>query len=106
MGLDRRLEFALGFFVISLGGVNHGKVVVRLGQPGIVHRESLKHLDRLLPLVFLGEDQAFQKAPLRILRVLREPCIDLFHGLGIPPFLEQLAGLLKRIGESCVTECR
>jgi hypothetical protein len=79
-------------------GVDHGQVVVGLGQ----FREFLgqlgEHGDGVVGLVHLGQDDALEEPALGILGLSGEVLVDLLQRLGMLPLLDQFADVLQGVG--------
>ena len=81
MRRQRGFERVAGFFVVTLLRIEHGEVVVGLGQLRVVARQVGEHLDRLRAAVELDQDQAAQEAGFGVLRCGLELSVDLLQRL-------------------------
>ena len=88
MSADRHFQQLLGLVVLALAGIQHGKVVIGLGQVGIVIGQRRKYFDGFGGLALLGEDQSFEESCLRIFWFLGEIIIDLGQRLAALALLE------------------
>ena len=75
MGPDRKFEGALGLVELSLLGVEHGQIVVGLGQFREIGGQRLERRNRLGRTAELGEGDAPEEAQLRILWLSREKAV-------------------------------
>ncbi len=69
MGLDRHQQGLASQGVITLGGVEHGEIVVGLGELRVVVGEASEYLHGFLGSAFLHQDEALEKARFRVLGV-------------------------------------
>jgi hypothetical protein len=97
MGMDRQFERATRLVVLSLRGVDHGQVVVRLRQLGVVFGQIGEYLNRLGLMVELGEDDPFHEPPLGVLRAAGKIGVHPFQGGVQLPLIHELGDLLQFI---------
>ena len=83
---------------LSLCGIEHRQVVVRVGQFGEVLRQRGKDLDRLRVAFQVGEDHALQEANVRSARLCRYEFVGLAQGLQHIATAVELFDVLNFVG--------
>ena len=81
VGPDRHLEGVAGLVVLALLGVEHGEVVVGLGELRVVLGQLLEDGNGFSAAVELGQDHPAQEAHLGVPGLGGEELIGLFEGL-------------------------
>jgi hypothetical protein len=98
--VGRRLHGALQLVarqrVFAFLGVEHGEIVPRLGQLGVVGEERAKQRDRVVGLAFVGQHEAFHEARLRLARALVDQLVELLGRLRVVLLVERGLGLAQR----------
>src|SRR5688572_18781488 len=98
MRADRHLERGTRLVVLSLRGIKHGEVVVRLRQLGKFLRELGEDLDRVVGFVLFGENKTSHEAPARILGLALQKSVDALQCAVELALLQQLARFLQFVG--------
>ncbi|CAB5655084.1 Uncharacterised protein [Comamonas aquatica] len=105
VGADGLFQHLGGLAVLALGGVQHGQVVVGLGQLGVVACQGREDLDGLVVLLLFGRDHTLQKAQLHILGALLEQGLHALRGIVDFALVNQLlhlgCGRSGRLGQRC-----
>ena len=94
----RCLERGTRLVVVALAGMEHGKVVVRLGQFGVVLVEQSEDGHRIGRALAVGEQHALQEAKLRVLRLDGKELVELGHRLGRLAGLDELVDFGHFVG--------
>jgi hypothetical protein len=101
----RHLESRARLVVLALRGVQHCQIVVRLGQLRKFLGQLREYLDRVVGLVLLGEDDAFQEAAARILGIFCEIRVDPVERAVELSLLEELVRVLQLLALSEDRRC-
>src|SRR4051812_4732464 len=94
MGAYSHFERGTRLIILTLRGVKHREVIVRLGQFRKVFRQRSEDLDSVRCLVLLDVNQALEKARTCIFRTRSEYVVDTLHGLRVLAGADQALGLL------------
>ena len=99
MGPDGEFEGLARLVVLTLRGVQHGEVVVRLGEFREFLGERREHLDGVRLAAEFRVDHALEKAGAGVLRLLREHGVHAVHGTGEVALAEEASSLLEIVGD-------
>jgi hypothetical protein len=97
VGSDGHFERRPRLFVLFLLGVNDRKIVVGLGQFGIIFAQCAEHRHRLGRLAHLDQDQAFEKSATGFFRPAGNVAVDFFKCLRRLPLFEQALRVRKLV---------
>src|SRR3977135_2049434 len=89
------LQRGAGFLVLPLRGEDHREVVVRLRQLRVVLRELGEDFDRFLAAALFGDDDALEKAGLRIARLRLQHLVYALERLRVLPGFKEFGGVLQ-----------
>ena len=98
VGPDGHLERGASFVKLALSGIEHGQVVVGLGQLGVVFGQLGERADGLCRFARLGLDHALEKAHLRITRLARQILVCLGLGFRQLASTQQLVDICIVVG--------
>jgi hypothetical protein len=98
---DCHFERRPGLVVLSLLRVQHGEVVVGLGEFREIFGELLEHRDCLVGTIQLGERDAFEESGLRILRIAGQESIGHCERLRMLPLVDECLDFRNGIGRHC-----
>ena len=101
IGAYRHFKRGPGLVKLALTGIEHGQVVVGLGQLGVVFGDFCEGGNRVASLAGFGLYHAPEKAHLRVARLRGQVLVSLGEGFGVLIGADQTAdiGIVVGMGE-------